>query len=93
MGQVEIAREIPIRNTKQIGIFKEETKRPISICFEQKSHADTLLQSKKHLPQGIYVDQEYLPEIEARRKILQPILKLAGTIEKYKKNVNWRITW
>ena len=83
--KLKVAHEIPIRNTKQIGTFKQGRKRPISICFEQKSHVDTLLQSKKHLPQGIYVDREYSPEIEARRKTLRPILKLARNIDKYKK--------
>ena len=92
--KLKVAREIPIRNTKRIGTFKQGRKHPISICFEQKSHTDTLLQSKKHLPQGIYVDNEYSPEIEARRKMFRPIFKLARNIDKYKKNVNWRkITW
>ena len=56
--QHQIARSVPIQSTKRIGRYRTGFSRPISICFEKKSHAETLLHSKSYLPEGIYVDKE-----------------------------------
>ena len=82
-ARLDIARSIPIRTTTRLGKYKAGKNCPISIAFEKKSHADVLFESKSWLPCGVYIDQEYTPEIEGQQKLLQPILKLARGIEKY----------
>ena len=82
--KLKIARKISIRSSRRLGKYKLGRNRPISICFEKKSHADTLFDSKKQLPDGVYIDREFTPEIENRRKILRPILRKARGMEKYK---------
>ena len=62
--RIKIAKSIAIVKSSRIGKFRAGNCRPISVCFEKKSHAETLFQSKKHLPKGIYVDREYTDEIE-----------------------------
>ena len=78
---IRIAKSIV--KSARLGKFRTGICRPISVCFEKKSHAETLYQSKKHLPKGIYVDREYTEEIEHSRRLLRPILKLAKSQEKY----------
>ena len=72
--KLKTARKIPFRSSRRLGKYKQGRKCPISICFEKKSHADTLFENKKNLPEGIYVDREFTPDIEEKRKILRPIL-------------------
>ena len=80
---IKIAKSIAIVKSERLGKFRNGICRPISVCFEKKSHAETLYQSKKHLPKGIYVDREYTEEIECSRRLLRPILKLTKIQEKY----------
>ena len=82
--QHQIVRSILIQSTKRIGRYRTGFSHPISICFEKKSHAETLLHSRSYLPEGIYVDKEYSEETEKARKILKPILKLAASKPHYK---------
>ena len=62
--RIKIAKSIAIVKSTQLGKYRNGMCRPISVCFEKRSHAETLYQSKKHLPKGIYVDREYTEEIE-----------------------------
>ena len=43
------------------------------------------MESKGYLQRGNYVDNEYVPEIERKRRILLPILKAAKQFKDYKK--------
>ena len=61
---IKIAKCIAIVKLTRLGKYRTGLCRPILVCFEKKSHAETLYQSKKHLPKGIYVDREYTEEIE-----------------------------
>ena len=61
---IKIAKSITIVKSTRLEKFRAGTSHPISVCFEKKSHAETLYQNKKHLPKGIYVDREYTDEIE-----------------------------
>ena len=83
-ARLDIARSIPIRSSRRLGKYKTGKSRPISIAFEKKSHADILFKSKSWLPRGVYIDREYTQEVENKRKLLHPILKLARSIEKYR---------
>ena len=81
--RLDIARNIPIKNTIRIGRYKVSKNRPISISFEKKAHADTLMDSRDWLPQGVTVSREYSQDVENQRKLLRPILKLARSIKHY----------
>ena len=54
------------------------------ISFVYKADALNLLEHKKKLQQGIYVDKEYPEEVEERRRYLRPILRAARQNPKYK---------
>ena len=82
--QHQVARSIPISSTKRLGKYRMGFSRPISICFEKRSHAETLLHSKSYLPEGIFVDKEYSEDTEKARKIRKPILRLASSKPHYR---------
>ena len=73
-AKLEKAHAMAIRSSRRIGRYKEGRKRPISVCFERKSNVDTIYEKKKNLPDGVFVDLEFTPEIEEKRKILRLIL-------------------
>ena len=82
--QITTARNIAIRSTKRLGKYRGGKGRPVSICFEKKSHADTLYNNRSFLPEGVFVDCEYTQEVEENRRVLKPILRLARSLNKYK---------
>ena len=75
--KLEIARKIPITSTARMGKYNSLRTRPICISFTSKSDADLLIEQKKKLKQGIYMDREYNEEEETERKLLRPILRAA----------------
>ena len=82
--KLEIARRIPLTSTKWLGRYNPLKPRPIYISFACKSDVDMLLEQKKSLKPGIYVDREYSAEDEAIRRKLRPILWAARQHENYK---------
>ena len=42
------------------------------------------LETKKHLPKGVYIDREYTEDTERSRKILQPRFRVAKILPNYK---------
>ena len=83
--KLEAARKIPIQSTQRIGKYSSLRSQPIRISFSSKADADLLLERKKMLKQGIYIDREYSYEDEQIRKKLRPILCAARKIPDYKK--------
>ena len=69
-GKMQSAQKIPIRNIARIGNYTNRRARPIRIEFINKPSADFLIQHKKDLPAGIFVDREFNPEIEREHKKL-----------------------
>ena len=63
-NKLEIARKIPITSTSRIGKYNPSRSQPIKIAFSSKSDADLLMERKKKLQQGVYVDREYSKEEE-----------------------------
>ena len=53
--------------------------------FEHCQDVEYIIESKGYLQRGTYVDREYVPEIERKRRILLPILKAAKQFKHYKK--------
>ena len=78
--------EIGIRRCKRMGRYNEESTRPRPISLELVHRQDVLylLENKKRLNKGIYLDKEYSQDVERKRKILRPILQAAKNKPKYK---------
>ena len=82
--RLKIARGISINGVICLGIYRDGQTRPISVSFDKQSYVETLFRNKKHLPKGVYIDREYTEEMEKKRKILRPILRLAKSLPHYK---------
>ena len=83
-NKLEIARKIPITSTSRIRKYNPSRSQPIKIAFASKSDADLLMEHKKKLQQGVYVDREYSEDEECDRKILRPILRAAHKLPHYR---------
>ena len=57
----------------------------MSVEFQLKQDADYIVENKKSLGSGIFVDREYSDEVELRRKSLRPVLKAARELNNFKK--------
>ena len=73
--KMEITRKILITSTACLGRYNSMQSRPIRVSFASKQDAKLLLERKKKLKQGIYINREYSDEDEKERKLLHPILK------------------
>ena len=82
--RMEIANNIPILWTERLGRYNEHRSRPISVKFEHKLDSDLLIQRRKQLPDGIFVDREYCVETEKERQYLRPVLKEARKKEEFR---------
>ena len=78
---------IPISYIERLGIkgSRNNNTRPVNIHFTCINDCEYVLQNKRYLPNGIYIRQNYPPEIEERRSQLLPILKKAQSLPTYKK--------
>ena len=83
-SKLEIARKIPITSTSCLGRYNPLRSRPIRVSFASKSDAELLLERKKKLQKGIYVDREYSDKDEVERKLLKPILLAARKHSHYR---------
>ena len=77
MQQRDMARNLSIKKTVRVGKFNPDRCRPISITFTRSEDVDYLLANKRYLPNGIFLNKEFTADIERKRKLLRPILKLA----------------
>ena len=82
--KMNIARKISIKSINRVGRYSAMWSHPICISFACKSDADILLECKKSLKKGVYIDKEYSYEDEGIRKKLRPILKAAHGIDMYR---------
>ena len=78
------AKEVQIISTERLGKYNPSKGRPISVKFNLKRDAERVLESKKKLSKGIYVEQHYSEATEAERKRLRPILMAARKLEEYR---------
>ena len=75
--QRDMARTLSIKKTTRLGRLNLDRCRPISITFTKYEDVEYLLANKRYLPKGIYLNKEYTAEVERKRKLLRPILKVA----------------
>ena len=84
-GKLTMAKNMTVKKCKRVGRFSHTRPRPISVEFEHCQDVEYIMESKGYLQHGTYVDREYVPEIERKRRILLPILKAAKLSKDYKK--------
>ena len=84
-NRLEVAQEVGIRCCRRMGRYQAERNRPISLELVHRQDVLYLLDNKRKLNKGIYLDREYSTEVEKKRKTLRPILKAAKDTEKYRK--------
>ena len=82
--RMESAKAVSISTVKQVGRKNPSRTRPTIISFVYKADAQNLLENKKKLPKGIYVNREYSEEVEEKQRYLRPILKAARQSSKYR---------
>ena len=82
--KLEIARNIPISSTSRISKYNSLRSRSLRVSFSCKADADLLLEWKKKLPEGVFVDREYSEKDEKEQKLLRPILKSARKLPHYR---------
>ena len=81
----ETAKTMYIKHSRRVGKYRQMYNRSISVTFLYKEDADYILNNRKYLPQGVYVDKEYSKDTEERRKILRPYFNAARKIPKFHK--------
>ena len=82
--KLDKARELKIEKIERIGRFNPTKGRPIAIKFASKRDADRIIEAKKDLRKGIFVDRRYCDASEYERKRLRPILTAARRLEEYR---------
>ena len=80
----EHVKTFEIVKSRRIGKYVENCNRPIAATFTRKIKVEEVLNNKKKLPDGVYVDREYTEQVENNRRILRPILRAAKRLEPYK---------
>ena len=85
MFRLQAAKRARIKYTRRIGPPNKSSyhPRPISVSFNRLEDAKILLQNKKELPEGVYVNREFSEETEKTRRLLRPIWKAAQDMPKY----------
>ena len=77
------ARKIEITCCSRIGHYQLNKPQTISVTFQHKDDKQCLLESKRNLPVGVYVNEEFPAHMKRNRDILWPILKLAKSLPEY----------
>ena len=68
--RLSAARSCVIRQCRRLGRPTPGRPRPISVEFENRRDADSILEFKYYLSSGVYVDREYSMDIERKCRIL-----------------------
>ena len=84
-AKLTMAKNMAVKKCKRVGRFSRTQPRPMSVEFEHCQDIEYIMESKGYLQGGTYMDREYVPEIERKRRILLPILKAAKQSKDYKK--------
>ena len=83
--KLAMAKNMVIKKCKRVGRFSRTRARPVKVEFLQSQDVEYIIENKNFLQRGIYVDREYVLEIERKRRTLLPILKAAKQVNDYKK--------
>ena len=83
--RLDTARSMYIKGTKRLGSYRSMHTRPIMVEFMHKVDAEYIMNNKKYLGEGIYVDRAYCKETEEARKILRPYWRAARKLPQYQR--------
>ena len=75
---------IALSHMKRVGIFSKNRTRPVSVKFVNQSDKHYLMEHKKLLPKGIYVEDEFTLNIQWKRNVPRLVLKLTNQKDAYK---------
>ena len=64
--KIAMAKNMVIKRCKRVGRFSRTRARPITVEFLQCQDVEYIIENKNFLRRGIYVDREYVPEIERK---------------------------
>ena len=74
-----------ITRCKRIGAYNRDQARAIRVEFQHQLDVEYILSNKHHLRWGIYADKSYTKEVESKRHMLRPILRVAHQIPVYQR--------
>ena len=81
---LEEARQIEIVCCNRIGRYQMGKHRSISVTLCNYANKEKIMQHKKNLPNGIYINEEFPLEVKHNRDKLRPIWKLAKSQSAYR---------
>ena len=84
--KVGLAKNMTIRHCRRLGRYNRTRARPISCEFVHREDVSYIMENRNYLQEGIFVDFEYTPEVERKRRILLPILRVARRLPHYRNN-------
>ena len=76
-------KKFKIIEATRLGTKSENRTRPVRVRYENANTVNILLNNKKNLPEGIYVDKEYSLETSKNRRILRPYFNAAKKSSEY----------
>ena len=79
------AKQIILLNCRRLGRYARNRIRPISLELQHKQDVEFILENRFDLERGVYVDKEYPPDVERKRKTLLPVLCAAKRLNDFKK--------
>ena len=82
--KLEQAKKVKITSVKRLGKPVDNKRRPVQVIYDKANEALMMLNNKKKLPKGTYVDQEYSADTEKARRQLRPILNAARKHDAFK---------
>ena len=82
--KLEHVKKVKIASVQRLGKPMENRKRPVQVIFDKANEAKVMMNNKKKLPKGVFMDQEYSPETEKARRQLRPFLNAAKKHSTYK---------
>ena len=74
------AQNIDIAYCSQVGKYRPNYDRPISVTFQCREDKELLMSTKNKLPIGIYVNHKYPPHMKKNRDRIRPLLKLTKSM-------------
>ena len=78
------ANMVDVAYCSRVGRAHLNYNRPISIMFHSKEDKEFLMANKKHLPTGIYANDEFLIHVKRIRDCLRPIFRMVKGMQEYK---------
>ena len=78
------AKQIEIVCCNRIGRYQMGKHRSISVTLRNYADKEKIMQHKKNLPSGIYINEEFPLEVKCCRDKLRPIWKLAKSLSEYR---------